>query len=362
MKIFKKNFEFGKHTVTLETGEIARQSLGSVTVTMGDTVVLVTTTAKKEINEDINFFPLTINYQEKTYSAGKIPGGFPRREGKPSEIETLTSRLIDRPIRPLFPEDFYHEVNIFATVLSFDPEVPPDIPAMIGASTSLMLSGLPFKGPLAAARIGFISGEYILNPTFQQFKDSELNLIVAGTKDSVLMVEAEAMNLPEDVVLGAILYGHVQMQVAINAIIDLKKHAANSTWTFSKILDNKILKILKERIINQFYKDIEQAYYEIEKKKRNEILCSLRKKVIMNILNDLHNIKEVNVMSIEKVFYQIEKDLVRKNILEGKPRIDGRDTRTVRPIAIKNWFFTKNSWFFIIYKGRNSSSCSNHFR
>ena len=338
MKIFKKTFPLGKHQVTLETGEIARQALGSVKVTVGDTIVLVTATAKKEIKEGIDFFPLTVNYQEKAYAAGKIPGGFPRREGRPGEAETLTARLIDRPLRPLFPEGFYHEVQVVATVLSFDPEVPPDIPAMIGASASLMLSGLPFKGPLAGVRVGFIAGEYILNPSFAQLESSELDLVVAGTKDAVLMVESEAKSLPEDVMLGAILYGHHQMQVIIDAILDLAKHAAKPSWAFSPNLENNAL---KERITTKFCNDIQQAYHETEKQKRNELIAVLRKKVVDTILNDTAEIEEITASAIETAFHQIEKDLVRKNILEGKPRIDGRDTRTVRPISIKTGVLPK---------------------
>ena len=337
MKIFKKTFELGKQKVTLETGEIARQALGSVTVTVGDTIVLVTVAAKKEVKEGADFFPLTVNYQEKAYAAGKIPGGFPRREGRPGEAETLTARLIDRPLRPLFPEGFYHEVQVVATVLSFDPSVPPDIPAMIGASASLMLSGLPFKGPLAAVRVGFVAGEYILNPAFSQLENSELDLVVAGTKDAVLMVESEAKSLPEDVMLGAILYGHGQMQVVIDAIADLAKHAAKPAWVFSPNSENNAL---KERIANQFYPDIEKAYHETEKQKRNELISVLRKRVVDTISKDAIE-EEISVAEIETVFHQIEKELVRKNILEGKPRIDGRDTRTVRPINIKTGVLPK---------------------
>lgn len=337
MKIFKKTFELGKQKVTLETGEIARQALGSVMVTVGDTIVLVTVAAKKEVKEGADFFPLTVNYQEKAYAAGKIPGGFPRREGRPGEAETLTARLIDRPLRPLFPEGFYHEVQVVATVLSFDPSVPPDIPAMIGASASLMLSGLPFKGPLAAVRVGFVAGEYILNPAFSQLENSELDLVVAGTKDAVLMVESEAKSLPEDVMLGAILYGHSQMQVVIDAIADLAKHAAKPAWLFSPNSENNAL---KERIANQFYPDIEKAYHETEKQKRNELISVLRKRVVDTISKDAIE-EEISVAEIETVFHQIEKELVRKNILEGKPRIDGRDTRTVRPINIKTGILPK---------------------
>ncbi|WHN66249.1 polyribonucleotide nucleotidyltransferase [Cysteiniphilum sp. QT6929] len=338
MKIFKEVFQLGQHQVTLETGSMARQAAGSVLVTMGDTVVLVTTAAQKEAKEGIDFFPLTVNYQEKAYAAGKIPGGFPRREGRPSENETLTARLIDRPLRPLFPEGFYNEVQVVATVLSYDPEVPPDIPALIGASASLVLSGVPFEGPVAGVRVGFIDGQYVLNPSFAKLDISELDLVVAGTKDAVLMVESEAKSLPEDVMLGAVLYGHKEMQVIIEAINHLAKYAAKPRWDFVPKAENKAL---KEQIKSRFYSEIKAVYQETEKQKRVEAINRLRKIVVEAIVADETELEEVSVEEIKTIFHDIEKEVVRKNILSGLPRIDGRDTRTVRPINVRTGVLPK---------------------
>jgi len=305
---------------------------------MGDTIVLVTATARKEIKEGIDFFPLTVNYQEKSYAAGKIPGGFPRREGRPSEYETLTARLIDRPLRPLFPEGFHNEVQVVATVLSFDPEVQADIPALIGASASLALSGLPFEGPVAGVRVGFLNGEYILNPSFATMDISELDLVVAGTKDAVLMVESQAKSLPEEVMLGAVLYGHQQMQVVIDAINHLAKHAAKPKWSFEKKQENKAL---KEQIKSRFYGEIKTAYQQTEKQKRVEHINELRARVVEALITDGNDHEELSIDEIKSVFHDIEKELVRKNILTGLPRIDGRDTRTVRPINVKTGVLPK---------------------
>lgn len=230
MKSIKKTFSFGRHQVTLETGEIARQADGAVLVTMDDTVVLVTCVGRREVKPGQDFFPLTVDYQEKTYAAGRIPGGFFKREGRPSEKEILTCRLIDRPLRPLFPSGFYNEVQVIATVLSINPEVDSDIPAMIGASAAVTLSGIPFEGPIGAARVGYIDGEFVLNPTKTELEVSKLNLVVAGTEQAVLMVESEANELPEDVMLGAVVYGHEQMQAAINAINELADEGGKDDW------------------------------------------------------------------------------------------------------------------------------------
>ena len=329
MKIFKEVFQLGQHQVSLETGSIARQASGSVLITVGETVVLVTTTAKKEAKEGIDFLPLTVNYQEKSYAAGKIPGGFPRREGRPTEHETLTARLIDRPLRPLFPKGFYNEVQVVATVLSFDPHVPPDIPALIGASASLMLSGVPFEESISGVRVGFIDGQYILNPSFAQLAISELDLVVAGTKDAVLMVESEAKSLPEEVMLGAVLYGHQQMQIIIDAINHLVKYAAKPRWNFIPKTENRAL---KEQIKSRFYREIKATYQEKEKQKRVEIINNLRKIVIETIIADETELEEFSIEEIKTIFHDIEKEVVRKNILSGLARIDGRDTRTIRPI------------------------------
>ena len=228
----KVTFQYGAHQVTIETGEIARQADGAVVVTMGDTVVLVTATARKVADPNKDFFPLTVNYVEKTYAAGRIPGGFFKREGRPTEKETLTSRLIDRPIRPLFPEGFFNEVQVVATVISLNPDIDSDIPAMLGASASLMIAGVPFRGPIGAAKVGYKDGQYILNPTATQLKESKLELVVAGTREGVMMVESQADSLPEDVMLGAVTFGHQQMQPAIQAINELKGQAGKSAWTW----------------------------------------------------------------------------------------------------------------------------------
>ena len=233
MSVAKQSFAFGPHTVHIETGEMARQADGAVVVSVGHTVVLVTAVARKAAQPGKDFFPLTVNYQEKTYAAGRIPGGFFRREGRPSETETLTSRLIDRPIRPLFPDGFFNEVQVVATVVSLDPEIPADIPSMLGASAALALSGVPFAGPIAAARVGYKDGQYLLNPNREALKTSQLELVVAGTKDAVLMVESQADSLSEEVMLGAVVFGHEQMQVAISAINELVKQAGKPRWNWT---------------------------------------------------------------------------------------------------------------------------------
>ncbi len=332
MKIFKEVFELGNRQVTIETGGIARQTTAAVTVTIGDTVVLVTAVAQKKAKPGMDFFPLTINYQEKAYAAGKIPGGFPRREGRPANHETLTSRLIDRPLRPLFPKGFHNEVQIVATVLSFDPEVPADIPALIGASAALALSGLPFQGPAAGVRVGFIDGKYVINPSHEEMLVSDLDLIVAGTKDAVLMVESEADCLPEEVMLGSVLYGHEQMQVVIDSIEQLKKHAGKPAWKWEAAKENKSL---KAEIKDKFYKDITNAFSFTEKQARTEALSELKTKVLEAIVSDEFDDSEVDESEVLSIVASLEKEYVRKNILSGKARIDGRDTRTVRPISVK---------------------------
>ena len=332
MKIFREVFQLGNRKVTIETGGIARQATSAVTVTIGDTVVLVTAVAQREVKPGMDFFPLTINYQEKAYAAGKIPGGFPRREGRPADHETLTARLIDRPLRPLFPKGFHHEIQIVATVLSFDPEVPADIPALIGASASLVLSGVPFDGPVGGLRVGFIDGKYIINPSHEQMKISELDLIVAGTKDAVLMVESEAESLPEEVMLGSVLYGHEQMQSIIEAINQLKKHAGKPRWKWEPVAENKAL---KSEIKQKFYSEIANAYALTEKQKRNESLSKLRNSIIESVISDTDDDLEIDPAEISNIISSLEKEYVRKNILSGNPRIDGRNTRTVRPISVK---------------------------
>jgi len=327
----KKEIKFGDHQVILETGEIARQASGSVMASLGDTVVLVTAVAMKETVEGRDFFPLTVNYQERTYAAGKIPGGFFKREGRPSEKETLTSRLIDRPLRPLFPDGFTNEVQIIATVVSLDPEIDPDIPAMIGASASLMLSGVPFNGPIGAARVGYKDGKYLLNPTATQLESSELDLVVAGTENAVLMVESEAKELSEEIMLGAVVFGHEQMQVVINGIKDFAKAAGAQPWDWQPPeTDDTVNVAVTQAAENDFI----QAYQIKEKQDRYTRLGEIRSGIIEKLCNpedeNSHDAEAVRT-AIEK----LEKKIVRGQILAGQPRIDGRDTRSVRPITVR---------------------------
>ncbi len=325
-----KSFQYGRHTVTLETGEIARQADGAVLVNMDDTVVLVTVVAKRDVKPGQDFFPLTVDYMEKTYAAGRIPGGYFKREGKPTEKETLTSRLIDRPIRPLFPEGFFNEVQVIAHVLSSNPEVDSDIPALIGASAALSLSGVPFDGPVGAARVGFINGEYVLNPTGSELKNSALDLIVAGTEAAVLMVESEAMELPEDIMLGAVVFGHQQMQAAINAINELTDEAGKDAWDWQAPATNTELVSKIESLAKA---ELEQAYSIKQKQARTVAVDVIRDKVFSELINADMDTLAVNVVKDE--FFKLEANVVRGRILSGQPRIDGRDTRTVRPITIR---------------------------
>jgi polyribonucleotide nucleotidyltransferase len=325
-----KSFQYGRHTVTLETGEIARQADGAVMVNMDDTVVLVTVVAKRDVKPGQDFFPLTVDYQEKTYAAGRIPGGFLKRESRPSEGETLISRLIDRPIRPLFPEGFFNEVQVIATVISSNPEVSADIPALLGASAALSLAGLPFDGPVGAARVGFINGEYVLNPTASELKNSALDLVVAGTEAAVLMVESEAMELPEDIMLGAVVFGHQQMQSAINAINELTDEAGKDAWDWQAPVPNTEL-IGKLKALAGA--EMEQAYSIKQKQARTIAVDTIRDKVFAELITADMDTLAVNVVKDE--FFKLEAGIVRGRILSGQPRIDGRDTRTVRPITIR---------------------------
>jgi len=329
----KKSFQYGEHTVTIETGEIARQASGSVLCSMGDTVVLITAVAKKEADEGRDFFPLTVNYQERTYAAGKIPGGFFKREGRPSEKETLTSRLIDRPIRPLFPKSFANEVQIIATVVSLDKEIDPDVLSLIGASAALALSGAPFSGPVAAARVGYFEGQYLLNPSKEQLSTSELDLVVAGTESAVLMVESEAKELSEDVMLGAVMFGHEQMQTVIRAINELVSEAEVVSWDWqAPANDDELQAAVKQAVGNT----IADAYQISEKQSRYDRLNEIREQVIGQLNGDGDDTEPKWTGSqIRDMIGKLEKEIVRQSIIDGKPRIDGRDTRTVRPIAIR---------------------------
>ena len=325
-----RTFSYGDHDVTIETGAVARQADGAVIVTMAETVVLVTAVGQKGQAEGRAFFPLTVNYQEKTFAAGKIPGGFFKREGRPSEKETLTSRLIDRPIRPLFPQGYRNDVQVIATVLSLNPDVNPDIPALIGASASLAISGLPFRGPIAAARVGYKNGEYLLNPDKVALEDSDLDLVVAGTENAVLMVESEANILSEEVMLGAVVFGHEQMQVAIGEIKDLAAEIGKPSieWIAPEV-DEALVKSV-EAVVG---KGISEAYSVAEKQSRSGQLSEVKKKLISALAED--DSSKWTAAQVESEFDRLEKSIVRGRVLDGEARIDGRDTRTVRPIDVQ---------------------------
>ncbi len=324
-----KTFQWGAHTVTLETGEIARQASGAVLLNMDDTVVLATVVAAKTAKPGQDFFPLTVDYIEKTYAAGKIPGGFFRREGRLSESETLTSRLIDRPIRPLFPEGFYNEVQVVIHVLSLNPEVEADIPAMIAASAALSVSGIPFDGPIGAARVGYVNGAYVLNPSKAQMAESRLDLVVAGTEAAVLMVESEAEQLAEDVMLEAVMYGHKQMQVAIDAIHDLVREGGKSAWDWKPEARDEGLIARIDAVAGE---GLRSAYKLTQKQARTDALRQIYAQVHEALAADG---LDVDAAKVESVLFDMEARIVRGQILNGDPRIDGRDTRTVRPITIR---------------------------
>ena len=321
-----KSFSYGGHTVTLETGEIARQSDGAVVCSIGDTVVLATVVARRVAKAGQDFFPLTVDYVEKTYAAGRIPGGFFKREGRPSEKETLTSRLIDRPLRPLFPDGFYNEVQVVIHVLSVDAEIDSDIPALIGASAAMSLAGIPFKGPIGAARVGYVDGQYVINPTATQLKTSKMNLVVAGTERAVLMVESEADQLPEDVMLGAVMHGHQQMQAVINAIHDLVRDAGKPAWEWQPAAKNEAL---MASLVQSSGTSLREAYQMRSKQARQT-----RLKEIYSSASSMAG-AEVDANEVNNILFDLEAKIVRSQILDGEPRIDGRDTRTVRPIEIR---------------------------
>jgi polyribonucleotide nucleotidyltransferase len=326
----KKTFQYGSHTVTIETGEIARQADAAVMVYMGDTVVLVTAVSRKQAGEGQKFMPLTVNYQEKTYAAGRIPGGFFKREGRPTEKEILTSRLIDRPIRPLFPKGFYNEVQVISTVLSANPDIDPDIPSLIGTSAALMLSGIPFAGPIGAARVGYINGEYVLNPTSTQLAESALDLVVAGTEQAVLMVESEAKVLSEEVMLGAVMFGHEQMQAVIRAVNELKAEAGKPAWNWAPPASNDELDVA---VAAEATAGLNEAYLITEKQQRyarvDEIKSAVKEKLTGG------ESPRWAVEDVKDALNALESRIVRGRVIRGEPRIDGRDTRTVRPIVIR---------------------------
>jgi polyribonucleotide nucleotidyltransferase len=326
----KKTFAFGEHTVSIETGEVARQADASALVSVADTVVLVTAVGQKTAVEGRDFFPLTVNYQEKTYAAGRIPGGFFKREGRPSEKETLTSRLIDRPIRPLFPDGFNNEVQVVATVLSLNPDVDSDIPALLGASAALALSGMPFNGPIGAAKVGYKDGKYLLNPTRTQLQESQLDLVVAGTAEAVLMVESAAKGLSEEVMLGAVVFGHEQMQVAIRAINELVSEAGKAKWNWQPAAAHTEL---QSAVASHAESALTQAYQITEKQQRYGRVAEIKAAAVAALAVGENAKWKGDAINDE--LFRLESRIVRNRILEGKPRIDGRDSRTVRPITVK---------------------------
>jgi polyribonucleotide nucleotidyltransferase len=346
----KISFQYGDHTVTIETGELARQADGAVLVSMSDTVVLVTAVGVKKAAPGRDFFPLTVNYQERTYAAGRIPGGFFKREGRPTEKETLTSRLIDRPIRPLFPEGFTNEVQVIASVLSVNSEVDPDVASMIGASAALAISGIPFLGPIGAARVGYKDGKYLLNPTAAQLAESELDLVVAGTAEGVLMVESEARGLDEDTMLGAVTFGHQQMQTAIKAINELAAEVGKPKWPWVAPEPNVELKTAVSAIAE---KDLIAAYALTEKQQRYARIEEIKSAVLEALASG-----ETAKFTPEQVgveLFNLEYRLVRERILEGYPRIDGRDTKTVRPINVRTGVLARTHGSALFTRGETQA-------
>ena len=329
MSHYKKTIAYGSHQLTFETGEIARQASGAVMVSLDDTVVLVTVVGRKDAKPEQDFFPLTVDYQERTYAAGKIPGGFFRREGRPSEKEILTSRLIDRPLRPLFPEGFYNEVQIIATVISSDSEIDSDIPSMIGASAALALSGIPFDGPIGAARVGYVDDNYVLNPTSEQLIQSKMDLVVAGTAKAVLMVESEAQELSEDIMLGAVVFGHQQMQAVIDAINEMADAVGKDAWDWTPPATDEVL---IAKLAELAEKDLQAAYAVRQKQARTVQVDAIRARVVDALLAADEKLQK---NAVNDLFSALEAKIVRGQVLSGEPRIDGRDTRTVRPITIR---------------------------
>ena len=330
MKSIKKSFQYGEHQVTLETGAIARQADGAVIVNMGETVVMVTAVGRKAAEPGRDFFPLTVNYQEKAYAAGKIPGGFFKREGRPSEKETLVCRLIDRPIRPLFPKGFKNEVQVIANVMSLNPDIDPDIPALIGASAALAISGMPFAGPVGAAKVGYKDGNYLLNPGLAAVKESDLELVVAGTKDAVLMVESEASGLSEEVMLGAVMFGHEQMQTVINAINELAAEASKPAWDWEAPAEDTELAAAVAGAAESALADA----YRITDKQERQAAVSAAKTAALDALSEGDEPR----WSAEEIYGalgKLEKNIVRRRVISGEPRIDGRDQQTVRPIHVE---------------------------
>ncbi len=350
MNPIKKTFQYGDHTVTMETGEIARQASGAVLVNMSDTVVLVTVVGRKDADPGKDFFPLTVDYMERTYAGGKIPGGFFKREGRPTEKETLTSRLIDRPLRPLFPKGFTNEVQVVATVLSINNEVDPDIVALIGASAAVSISGMPFNGPVGACRVGFVNGEYVLNPTNSQLKnESKLDLVVAGTANAVLMVESEAKILSEDEMLGAVTYGHEQMQTVINAINEFAAEVNKPKWDWQAPEADEAL---FDKVKAECGSALGDAYTIADKMQRQDKVAEVKAACVEALADDENGPSEGEVLAM---FSKLEKQIVRGRILAGEPRIDGRDTRTVRPITIRTGVLPRTHGSVLFTRGETQA-------
>ncbi len=352
MNPIRKEIQYGNHTLILETGEIARQSSAAILVSLDDTQVLVTAVGKKEADEGRDFFPLTVNYQERTYSAGKIPGGFFKREGRPTEKETLTSRLIDRPLRPLFPKGFTNEVQVIATVVSLDKEIDPDIPAIIGASAALAVSGMPFAGPIGAARVGYRDGNYLLNPSVSELAGSQLDLVISGTEDAVLMVESEADVLSEEVMLGAVLFGHEQQQAVVKAIREFAAEVGNEAWDWQAPPSGDDV---RAAVAGVCAGQIEEAYAISEKSARQERLGEIRSEVAAQFEADESNAWTGD--DAKGAIAKIEKALVRDKILSGAPRIDGRDTKSVRPITVRVGVLNRAHGSALFTRGETQSLC-----
>jgi len=345
----KKQFNYGGQEVVIETGKIARQTSAAVVVTMADTTVLVAVVGRKDAKSGQAFFPLTVNYEEKTYAAGKIPGGFFKREGRPSEKETLTSRLIDRPIRPLFPKGFMNEVQVTCQVISASKNVDPDILAMIGTSAALSLSGIPFAGPIGGARVGFNKDGYILNPTYEALKTSDLDMVVAGTQDAVLMVESEAKELTEDQMLGAVLFAHQEMQVVIKAIAELKAEAGKPSWDWQPEAENEAL---TAAVASSFAAGVGEAYQTVDKMDRQDKLHALREQAVTELVTDA---SDFDAGDVSDAFAKLEKKTVRKRIISGEPRIDGRDTKTVRAIDVEVGLLEKTHGSALFTRGETQA-------
>ncbi|WP_026970397.1 polyribonucleotide nucleotidyltransferase [Aliagarivorans marinus] len=344
-----KTFKYGEHTVTIETGAIARQATAAVMVTMDDTAVFVSVVGKKEASPGQDFFPLTVNYQERTYAAGKIPGGFFKREGRPSEEETLIARLIDRPIRPLFPDGFVNEVQVIATVVSVNPQVSPDIVALIGTSAALSLSGIPFSGPIGAARVGYVDGNYILNPTTDELPESKLDLVVAGTENAVLMVESEAELLSEDVMLGAVVYGHEQSQTVIQAINELKAEAGKPTWDWVAPAVNVEL---KEKVAGLAKDKLTEAYQITDKAARYEQVGEIKKAVVSELTEAD---EELDAGDVSDELSKLEKSVVRSRIIAGEPRIDGREPDMIRALDVQTGVLPRTHGSSIFTRGETQA-------